>query len=126
MENRRLWAVLWFSFSCALVICTQWAVGWAQVASAGFSLEQVMSSPFPTNLVTAQQQGRIAWLFASKGEHKVWIADAPNFESRQGMHYTGEDGMPLASLKLAPDGRTAVYARGTEANGAGESADPPS
>jgi len=34
--------------------------------------------------------------------------------------------MPLAALKLTPDGRTAVYARGTEANGAGEIADPTS
>ena len=130
MANRRLSAVLWFSFSCTfsctLVICTQSAVGWAQVASSGFSLEQVMSSPFPTNLVAAQQAGRIAWVFASKGEHNVWIADAPNFEARQVTHYNGDDGMPLASLKLTPDGRTAVYARGTEANGAGEIADPTS
>src|SRR6266852_4162330 len=34
--------------------------------------------------------------------------------------------MPLAALKLTPDGRTAIYARGTEANGAGEIADPTS
>jgi dipeptidyl aminopeptidase/acylaminoacyl peptidase len=91
-----------------------------------FSLEQVLSSPFPTNLVAAPPAGRIAWVFAAKGEHNVWVADAPNFEARQVTHYTGDDGMPLASLKLTPDGRTAVYARGTEANGAGEIADPTS
>ncbi len=91
-----------------------------------FSLEQVLSSPFPTNLVAAQQTGRIAWLFATKGEHNVWVADAPNFEAHAITHYTGDDGMPLAALKLTPDGRTAVYARGTEANGAGEIADPTS
>ncbi len=85
-----------------------------------------MSSPFPTNLVAAQQTGRIAWVFAAKGERNVWIADAPNFEARQVTHYDGDDGMPLAALKLTPDGRTAVYARGTEANGAGEIADPTS
>jgi dipeptidyl aminopeptidase/acylaminoacyl peptidase len=34
--------------------------------------------------------------------------------------------MPLAALKLTPDGRTVVYARGTEANSAGETADPTS
>jgi len=85
-----------------------------------------MSSSFPTNLVSAQQSGRIAWQFTAKGEHNVWVADAPSFEARQVTHYTGDDGIPLAALKLTPDGTAAVYARGTEANGAGEIADPTS
>jgi dipeptidyl aminopeptidase/acylaminoacyl peptidase len=116
---------------CALTYIFSILVVWTACLSAAqtapsFSLEQVMSSPFPTNLVVAQQTGRIAWLFASKGEHNVWVADAPNFEAHAVTHYTGDDGLPLAALKLTPDGRTAVYARGTEANGAGEIADPTS
>jgi len=85
-----------------------------------------MGSPFPTNLVAAPQAGRIAWLFSAKGEHNVWIAEAPNFEARQVTHYQGDDGLPLAALKLSPDGKTVVYARGTESNAAGETADPTS
>ncbi len=85
-----------------------------------------MSSPFPTNLVAAEHAGRIAWVFATRGERNVWIADAPNFEARQITHYVGDDGMPIAALKLTPDGRTVVYARGSEANSAGEIADPTS
>jgi len=91
-----------------------------------FSLEQIMSSPFPTNLTAATHAGRIAWVFAFKGEHNVWIADAPDFEARQVTHYVGDDGMPIAALKLTPDGRTIVYARGSEANREGEIADPTS
>ena len=56
----------------------------------------------------------------------MWIADAPNFAARQVTHYVGDDGMPIAALKLTPDGRTVVYARGSEANSAGEIADPTS
>jgi len=89
-----------------------------------------MSSPFPTNLVAAEHanvnNGRIAWVFAARGERNVWVADAPNFEARQVTHYVGDDGMPIAALKLTPDGRTVVYARGSEANSAGEIADPTS
>lgn len=89
-----------------------------------------MSSPFPTNLVASQpasgHPGRIAWVFAAKGERNVWVADAPNFEAWQVSHYVGDDGMPIAALKLTPDGRTVVYARGSESNGAGETADPTS
>jgi dipeptidyl aminopeptidase/acylaminoacyl peptidase len=102
----------------------------AQTPPHPFSLEQVLSSPFPTNLVAAgptnDHAGRIAWVFSAKGEHNVWIADAPNFEARQVTHYVGDDGMPIAALQLTPNGRTAVYARGTEANSAGEIADPTS
>src|SRR5208283_6188401 len=70
--------------------------------------------------------GRIAWVFAYKRERNVWIADAPNFEARQVTHYVGDDGMPIAALKLTPDGKTVAYARGGEVNGAGETADPTS
>jgi dipeptidyl aminopeptidase/acylaminoacyl peptidase len=91
-----------------------------------FSLEQVMSSPFPTNLVSSANAGRIAWVFSAKGVRNVWVADAPNFAARQVTHYVGDDGMPIAALKLTPDGLAVIYARGSEVNGAGETADPTS
>lgn len=96
----------------------------AQPAAADFTLEQVLSSPFPTNLGTAEHAGSIAWVFNAKGVRNVWVADAPDFEARQVTHYATDDGMPIAALKLTPDGKTAVYARGSEANDAGEIADP--
>jgi dipeptidyl aminopeptidase/acylaminoacyl peptidase len=102
----------------------------APSVAAGFTLEQVLSSPFPSNLVAAQatneRPGTIAWVFAAKGERNVWVADAPDFAARQVTHYTGDVGMPIAALRLTPDGRTIVYARGSEANSAGEIADPTS
>src|SRR5260370_688756 len=115
---------------CVLLLCSSAPPCSAQTASHPFSLEQVMSSPFPTNLVAAENAGdhvgRIAWVFSARGERNVWVADAPNFEARQVTHYLGDDGMPIAALKLTPDGRTVVYARGSEANSAGEIADPTS
>ncbi|MGA9904358.1 MAG: prolyl oligopeptidase family serine peptidase [Terriglobales bacterium] len=98
----------------------------AQASATAFSLEQVLSSPFPSGLVSAEHAGRIAWVFAYKGERNVWIADAPESEARQVTHYVGDNGMPIAALKLTPDGKTVVYARGSEVNGAGETADPTS
>jgi len=92
----------------------------------GFSLAQVMSSPFPSNLVSAARAQRIAWVFSSRGARNVWTADVPDFKARQVTHYSDDDGMPIAALKLSPDGRTAVYARGSETNGSGEVANPTS
>ena len=116
------------TLSCSLVLllCASPFAGFAQAAPHSFTLEQVQSSPFPTNLVAAENGGRIAWVFTARGERNVWVADAPNFEARQVTHYTGDDGMPIAALKLTPDGRSVVYARGSEANDAGEIADPTS
>jgi len=92
----------------------------------GFTVEQVMSSPFPDNLTVAARAPRIAWAFDAKGVRNVWVADAPAFTARQITHYSSDDGMALASLRLTPDGRTVVYSRGSELNPAGEVADPTS
>ena len=91
-----------------------------------FTLEQVMSSPFPTGLTAASQTNRVAWVFDSKGERNVWIADAPGFAARQVTHYQGDDGQSIVSVRLTPDGKSLVYARGSELNGDGHVANPAS
>ena len=92
--------------------------------AASFTLEQVLSSPFPSELVAAQHSSRIAWVFDAKGARNVWIADGPNFAARQVTHFTGDDGTPIASLRITPDGRTVVFVRGSETNEAGRVAAP--
>ncbi|HEV7521390.1 MAG TPA: S9 family peptidase, partial [Candidatus Angelobacter sp.] len=84
-----------------------------------FALEQVMSSPFPTALTSAAKANRIAWVFNSKGERNIWVADAPDFTARQVTHYQGDDGQDIFAVKLTPDGKTVVFARGSEVNGEG-------
>ena len=91
-----------------------------------FTLEQIMSSPFPTGLTAAANANRIAWVFDLRGERNVWTADAPKFEARQVTHYQGDDGQQILSLRLTPDGKTAVYARGSEVNREGQVANPTS
>ena len=56
----------------------------------------------------------VAWVFDNKGERNIWVADAPDFVPRQVTHYKGDDGQAIASVKLTPDGKTIVYARGSE------------
>jgi dipeptidyl aminopeptidase/acylaminoacyl peptidase len=90
----------------------------------GFTLEQVMSSPFPTALTTAAKANRIAWVFDSKGERNIWVADAPDFAARQVTHYQGDDGQDIFAVKLTPDGKTVVFARGSEVSSEGHVANP--
>ncbi len=92
--------------------------------AANFTLEQVMSSPFPTGLVAASHSPRVAWVFNAKGVRNLWVADAPDFAARQITHYDSDDGLPIASLRITADGRTLVYVRGSETNENGRVADP--
>jgi dipeptidyl aminopeptidase/acylaminoacyl peptidase len=98
---------------------------WAQ---SQFTLEQVMSSAFPTSLVVARQGSRVAWVFDSKGVRNVWVAEGPDFvhTARPVTRYSADDGQPIVSLRLTPDGKTAVFALGSELNEAQESANPES
>jgi len=85
---------------------------WAQ---SPFTLEQVLSSPFPSGLTAAMHGSRIAWVFDAKGVRNVWVADGPDFgrTARQLTHYREADGQPIASLRLTPDGKTVLYALGS-------------
>ncbi len=83
-----------------------------------------MSSPFPTALTAAGSANRVAWVFNSKGERNVWVADAPEFSGRQVTHYQGDNGQDIFALKLTPDGRTVLYARGSEVSSESHVANP--
>ena len=96
----------------------------AVAQSHPFTVEQVMSAPYASSLATARQTGRAAWVFNLTGERNVWVADAPNFQARQVTHYQGDDGQQILSLRLTPDGRTAVYAHGSETGREGHVANP--
>jgi Tol biopolymer transport system component len=106
-----------------ILVCTPTA--WGQ---SPFTLEQVMSSPFPSELVAAAQGSRIAWVFNAEGVRNVWVADGPDFvhTAHPVTHYRTDDGQPIASLRLTPNGKTVVYALGSELNEAQESANPES
>jgi dipeptidyl aminopeptidase/acylaminoacyl peptidase len=110
----------------ALAIAALLAAAAARPAFPAFTIEQVLGAPFPSQLRAARQGQRVAWVLNRHGERNVWVADGPDFVPRQVTHYQGDDGQPLASLRLTPDGQTLLYARGTEVNEAGESANPAS
>src|SRR5215470_5230224 len=47
-----------------------------------FTLEQILSSPFPTDLVAAPEGSRIAWVFDVQGKRNIWAAEGPDFKAR--------------------------------------------
>jgi dipeptidyl aminopeptidase/acylaminoacyl peptidase len=108
----------------AAVLASAFAVcGFAQ---SSFTIQQVMDSPFPSSLTASAQGEHVAWTADLRGVRNVFVADGPNFAPRQVTHYTLDDGQPIVSVRITPDGKTVVYARGSEHNSLGDTADPDS
>ncbi len=84
----------------------------AQARSTRFTLEQVMSYPFPDELVASQGGNRIAWTFNERGVRNIYAADAPQFTVRKLTNYDADDGQELTGLRFSEDGETIVYVRG--------------
>ena len=91
-----------------------------------FTLEQVMSSPFPSELTISKRGDKIAWAFGAEGKRNIWIAETPTFAARQLTHYNNDDGQELTDLLFSPNGNTVAYVRGGDANQAGEVPNPAS
>ena len=92
----------------------------------GFTLEQVLSSPFPSDLVGARRGQRVAWTFDAEGRRNVWVAEGPQFQARQLTHYDRDDGQELTEVSFSADGNWVVFVRGGDKNRAGEYPNPTS
>jgi dipeptidyl aminopeptidase/acylaminoacyl peptidase len=81
-------------------------------SSPRFSLEQVMSAPFPSSLTAAPKGGAVAWVLDEHGARNVWIADAPTYAGHRLTNYHDDDGQQIDELTWTPDGRALVFVRG--------------
>jgi dipeptidyl aminopeptidase/acylaminoacyl peptidase len=110
------------SLLCAIVLL--FPLGAA--AQKSFTIEQILSAPFPEELIAAKKGDRIAWTFNQEGKHNVWVAEGPAFHARRLTPYLQDDGQEITEVSFSEDGNTLVYTRGGEKNGAGQYPDPDS
>jgi Tol biopolymer transport system component len=110
------------SFAAALLALTLFAA--ANVPAQSFTLEQVMGSPFPSELTASNRGDRVAWAFAAEGKRNIWMAESPSFAARQLTRYDKDDGGALSQLAFAPNGNVLAYVRGEGRNQAGEYPNP--
>jgi dipeptidyl aminopeptidase/acylaminoacyl peptidase len=95
-------------------------------AQQSFTLEQVTSAPFPSNLTVAKSAPRVAWVLYEQGKRNIYVAEAPEFKARRLTAYLEEDGQELSYLQFSADANTIVYTRGEGKNRAGQSPNPTS
>ncbi|HXR32083.1 MAG TPA: prolyl oligopeptidase family serine peptidase [Verrucomicrobiae bacterium] len=91
-----------------------------------FTLDQVLSAPFPANLVASKTGARLAWTLNEQGHRNIWVAEGPSFTARRLTAYNEDDGEALSHLRFSPDGAAVIYVRGEGKNDAGQYANPTS
>src|SRR5262245_45729590 len=95
-------------FAMAIVIAPAAVAG----QKGPFTLEQVRSYPYPSELAASQAGSRVAWVFNEQGIRNVWAAEGPDFKARRLTDYRTDDGQELTNLVFSPDGNYVVYVRG--------------
>jgi dipeptidyl aminopeptidase/acylaminoacyl peptidase len=91
------------------------SVLYAGVAAAQrqpFTLEQVMSSAFPSELVAGPAGGKVAWVLNAQGKRNIWVAEPPDYKGRPITDYREDDGQEIGELAWTPDAKAIVYVRG--------------
>ncbi len=101
-----------------VAILISWIPG-AAAAEKTFTLEEVLSVPYPDNLVSAKNADRIAWVFNDKGVRNVWTAAAPDFRPVRLTNFAGDEVFEIPGVFLTDDGRTVVFVKGGRPNSAG-------
>jgi dipeptidyl aminopeptidase/acylaminoacyl peptidase len=93
---------------------------------AAASLDDIMSAPFPSELIASSSKNRIAWVFNDEGRRNIWVADGPDYLPRQLTKYDKDDGQKVQYLSFSLDGSFIVYVRGDFANSQNEHPNPSS
>ncbi|HYL37191.1 MAG TPA: prolyl oligopeptidase family serine peptidase [Bryobacteraceae bacterium] len=91
-----------------------------------FTLEQIMSAPFPTELTAAPKTGAIAWVLDERGARNIWVAEPPDYKGRRLTGYREDDGQEIAQLSWTRDGRSIIFVRGGDFENHGSDPNPAS
>jgi dipeptidyl aminopeptidase/acylaminoacyl peptidase len=112
-------------FRTLLLTFTAVSLTYPSAQSTGaLSIDTLMATPFPTDLIAAPVGGAIAWVSSNGGVHNILTAQGPDHQWRAVTSYTGDDGLWITEPSFTSDGKTIVYVRGDGANRQGESPNP--
>ncbi len=119
MITKRFYQLFFLLFCCFPVVLSGQQTG-------PFTIEQVLSAPFPGDLTAAPAGDRIAWVFDQEGVRNIWISDGPGAGARRVTDYDTDDGQAIGSLTFTPDGEHIIYVHGGAPNRRGEIPNPTS
>ncbi len=80
--------ILFIPFTFCSVIC---------VKAQTFTLDDIKTYPFPTELTASKTGSRIAWALDEQGKRNVYVAEGPSYTPRKLTSYNQDDGQEITS-----------------------------
>ncbi len=77
-----------------------------------FTVDDIMSYPFTSDLTASRTGNRIVWAMNEKGERNLYAAEGPGFTPRKLTAFSGDEGQEFSSVSLSDDGKWVAYIRG--------------
>ena len=81
----------------------------------GFTLRQVMSAPFDSDLTAAPAGDAFAWVANAEGKRNLWVAvrsPGGEYVSHSITDYPIDDGQDISDVTWSPDAKSILYVRG--------------
>lgn len=97
---------------CALILAAMAAPSLS--AQRTFTLQQVLSAPYSSELTGAPAGHRFAWVENAEGRRNLWVSDGKPGDARAVTHYAADDGQDIADLAWSPDASAIAYTYGAE------------
>jgi dipeptidyl aminopeptidase/acylaminoacyl peptidase len=113
-----LFALVWGCFISVFVFTVS--------AQERFTIEQILSAPFPSDLVSAKKADQIAWIEYNQGKRNIYTAVASDFKPKRVTDNAVDDGYDMSDLTISDDGSIIVFVRGHTPNRDGWIANPSS
>ena len=107
-----------------LLVGVLFLLGVPAQAQDSFSIEEILSAPFPSDLTAAPTGDRVAWVQDKEGIRSLWTAAGPSYQARRVVAAEGDDGQRMGEVTFTPDGEQIVYVRGGAPNRNGVHANP--
>src|SRR5580698_635421 len=93
-------------------------------AAPAFTVDQVLSAPFPDDLMASPNGDAFAWVENAAGVRNIRVAKAPGYQAVQVTKFTADDGQEIGEIAWNPDGSGLFFTRGGDPNGRGEVPNP--
>lgn len=84
------------------------------IFAQSFTIDQISSYPFPSELTASQTGNSIAWAMNEKGLRNIYVAQHPDFEATKITSFGQDDGQEITSLQFSRDSDWLVFVRGGE------------
>ena len=88
-----------------------------------FTLQQILSAPYASELTAAPAGSLFAWVENAEGRRNLFIGDAST-PARQLTHNTEDDGQDIDNLAWSPDASAIAYTYGAPSGADGKPANP--